>query len=172
MLEISPDEVSKLLSVTKPASKRGRKAGVANFSEAERLFFGVKGFMEGVKKTKALVSTHTDHDSVSQPTVNNAINGKVGDRFDADLNEGVEAVLNFARANGSALVLSALQMTTSAELKDLEVKDRMRVTSDISNTLRRIEKKESKVPGSGVTLNLYVPNRDIVPEFETIEVED
>ena len=170
MLELTNAQVRQhLLAKVKPRGK-GRKPGVPNFSAAERLFMGVSGVINGVAGTQEKLPEVGEHGEVSQPTVNNAMNGKVGKRKDEDLQEGIDMVLGASRALGSGLLFRCLELVKNEDLEDMNAKQLVQTADQVGSVLKKIEKKEAKESDQRSQVVFYVPKRDKPVDYDVIDV--
>ena len=173
MLELNNDEHRQLLVATAGKKKGpGRKANIPNFTPAERLFMGVRGALEGVQSVQEGMEENTDHDEVSQPTVNHAMRGMVGNRADTGLQEALELVLNASKTLGSGVMFKCIELITEGDIHKLKPLQKAQMAEKMSTIIKRIEKdKKSDDDRSKIVYTLPAEPEQHVYEAVTVKGE-
>ena len=171
MLELTNEEHRQLLTATAGKKKGpGRKANVPNFTPAERLFMGVRGTLESVKSVQSGMEENTDHDDVSQPTVNNAMNGMVGTRPDAGLQEALDLVLDASKTLGSGVMFKCIELITEDEVRKLKPLQKAQMAEKMSNIIKRIE-RDKKSDDERSKIVYTIPQESEQNVYEVIDVK-
>ena len=180
MLELTNEETAALLKSSSASSASssggptprkgpGRKPNVPNFSPAERLFMGVRGVLEGVRSVQGGMEENTDHELVSQPTVNNAMNGQVGKRKDESLEKGIELVMSASKTLGSGVLFRCLESLTESDIKDLRPMQKAQMAEKMSSVIQKIERK-SKDEEDRARILYVIPGNQPQKNYDVIDV--